>query len=117
MAMTSLSIPVTEKIKVEPHYYFIRRLSAEHRVVLNTSYQFDPKNDIAFGMFLGTERNAVLDTRNTVAGGFVYSNFYIKGSLYGTTLVRYEKDAAAARNAFITAAGIKLRINTKKSHL
>ena len=117
MAMTSISVPVTEKIKVEPHYYFIRRQSTEHRVVLNTSYQFNPKNDIAFGMFLGSEKNQVLDTRNTVAGGFAYSNFYIKGPLYGTALVRYEKDAAAGRNGFITAAGIKLRLNTKKSHL
>ncbi len=117
MVMTSVSLPVTEKIKVEPHYYFIKRQSTEHRVVLNTSYQFNPKNDISFGMFIGTERNTILDTRNTVAGGFAYSNFYIKGPLYGTALIRYEKDAAGGRNAFITAAGLKLRINTKKSHL
>jgi tetratricopeptide (TPR) repeat protein len=117
MAMMSFSVPVAEKVKVEPHYYFIKRLSAEHRVVLNTSYQFNPKNDIAFGMFLGTEKNTSLNTRNTVAGGFAYSNFYIKGPLYGTALVRYEKDAAAGRNAFITAAGIKLRILTKKTNL
>jgi tetratricopeptide (TPR) repeat protein len=117
MAMTSLSVPVTEKIKIEPHYYFIKRQATEHRVVLNTSYQFNPKNDIAFGMFLGSEKNVVLDTRNTVAGGFAYSNFFIKGPLSGTALIRYEKDAAAGRNGFITAAGIKLRINTKKSHL
>lgn len=117
MAMTSVSVPVTEKIKVEPHYYYIRRQSAEHRVVLNTSYQFNPENDIAFGLFLGSEKNTILDTRNTVAGGFAYANFFIKGPLYGTALVRYEKDAAAGRNSFITAAGIKLRIKTKKSHL
>jgi tetratricopeptide (TPR) repeat protein len=116
MAMTSLSIPITEKIKTEPHYYFIKRLGVEHRVVLNTSYQFNPKNDIAFGLFFGTEKIAAINFKNTVAGGFAYSNFYVKGPLYGTALLRYEKDAAAARNAFIVAAGLKLRFNTKKSH-
>ncbi len=117
MSMTSLSVPVTEKVKIEPHYYFIKRLGTEHRVVINTSYQFNPKNDIAFGLFLGSEKIPALSFKNTVAGGFVYSNFYIKGPLYGTGLVRYEKDAAGNRNAFIAAGGLKLRLNTKKSHL
>ncbi len=117
MAMTSIAIPATDKVLIEPHYYFIKRQSSEHRGVLNVSYHFNPHNDVGFGMFAGSENNTALKINNTVAGGYIYSNFSIKGPFCATALLRYEKDAAGSRDAFIAAAGLKYRINTKKNHL
>lgn len=113
MLMTSTSLPITNSIKIEPHYYFIHRLANEHRVLINTSYNISPKTDIAVGIFAGKEKNVKLNIYNTVSGVFAYSNFYIKGPLSGTALTRYEKDATG-RQSFIAAAGIKLTIDTKK---
>jgi tetratricopeptide (TPR) repeat protein len=113
MLMTSVSIPATDKIKIEPHYYFIRRLATEHRLLMNVSYSFSEKTDTGLGAFGGMEKNTKLNINNKVFGVYSYSNFYIKGPLSGTLLGRYEKDAAG-RNSFIAAGGFKLTLDTKK---
>jgi tetratricopeptide (TPR) repeat protein len=113
MLMSSVSVPLTAKIKIEPHYYFIHRLANEHRVLLNGSYNFSDKTDIGAGVFNGWEKNAKLNINNTVSGIYGYANIFIKGPLSGTLLGRYEKDATG-RNSFIAAGGLKITLDTKK---
>jgi tetratricopeptide (TPR) repeat protein len=112
MLMTGVSVPLSGKVKLEPHYYFIHREANEHRLMLNTTYHFTAKTGLAIGLFAGKEKDAKLDIDNRVSGAFAYSDFYIKGPLSGTALTRYEKDATG-RKSFIAAAGIKLSIHTK----
>ena len=112
MLMTGASVPLTHKLKLEPHYYLIHRVANEHRLMLNTSYHFTAETALAIGVFAGKEKDAKLNIDNSVSGAFAYTNFYIKGPLSGTALTRYEKDANG-RKSFIAAAGFKLSIHTK----
>jgi tetratricopeptide (TPR) repeat protein len=113
MVMGSASLPLTGKIKIEPHYYFIHRLANEHRVLLNGSYNFSDKTDVGIGAFNGWEKNTKLNINNTVSGIYGYANIFIKDPLSGTLLGRYEKDATG-RNSFIAAGGLKITLDTKK---
>jgi tetratricopeptide (TPR) repeat protein len=113
MLMSSVSVPVTAKIKIEPHYYFIHRLANEHRVLLNGSYNFSDKTDVGLGAFNGWEKSTKLNINNTISGIYGYANIFIKAPFSGTLLGRYEKDAAG-RNSFIAAAGLKVTLDTKK---
>jgi tetratricopeptide (TPR) repeat protein len=113
MVMGSASLPLTGKIKIEPHYYFIHRLANEHRVLLNGSYNFSDKTDVGIGAFNGWEKNTKLNINNTASGIYGYANIFIKGPLLGTLLGRYEKDATG-RNSFIAAGGLKITLDTKK---
>lgn len=111
MLMGSISVPAGRKLKVEPHYYFIRRLYDEHRFLLNVSYNFSAKTDMALGVFNGSEKNFKTNIKTNVFGVYAYSNIYIKGPLSATVLTRYEKDAAG-RDSFIAAAGLKVSFGT-----
>lgn len=113
MLMSSISIPITKKLKIEPHYYFIRRSSDEHRILLNASYQFSSNSDVAIGVFNGSEKNIKTNIHTNVFGIYSYSNFRIKGPVSAILLARYERDAFE-RNAFTAAFGLKLSMNTKR---
>ncbi len=111
MLMGSISVPAGRKFKVEPHYYFIRRLYDEHRFLLNISYNFSAKTDIALGVFNGSERNFKTNIKTNVFGIYAYSNIHLKGPLSVLTLTRYEKDASG-RGSYIAAAGLKVSFGT-----
>lgn len=111
MLMGSISVPAGRKVKIEPHYYFIRRLDDEHRFLLNLSYNFSAKNDMALGAFNGSEKNIKTNTKTNVFGVYAYTNIHIKGVLSAMILTRYEKDAAG-RDSFIAAAGLKVSFGT-----
>lgn len=113
MLMSGLSVPAGKKIQIEPYYYYMKRLTREHRMLLNVSYHFNPKNDIAVGIFNGSEKNNKANINHDVFGIYAYSNFLIAGPLSGIILTRYEKDAFD-RKFFIAAAGLKLTLDTKK---
>ncbi len=113
MLMTSISVPATDKIKIEPHYYFIRRLANEHRILLNGSYNFTDKTDVGLGAFSSWEKNTKLNINNKISGVYMYANIFISGPISGTMLSRYEKDASG-KNSIIAALGIKVTLDTKK---
>ncbi|MBK8608949.1 MAG: tetratricopeptide repeat protein [Chitinophagaceae bacterium] len=112
MLMSSVSVPIAKKFKIEPHYYFIRRIDDEHRFLLNIGYNISPKTDAAVGIFNGTEKNIKTNIKYNVFGMYAYSNIHIRGPWGVTVLARYEKDAAG-RNSFIAATGLKVRFGTK----
>lgn len=112
MLMGSISVPAGRKIKIEPHYYYIRRLDDEHRILLNVSYNFSAKTDVAIGAFSGSEKNNKLNIRKNIFGVYAYSNIYITGPLSATVLTRYEQNATAG-DSFIAAAGLKIRLGKK----
>jgi len=114
MLMGSVSVPAGKKIKIEPHYYFIHRTDDEHRLLLNLSYQFSAKTDLAIGVYNGSEKNIKTSVNNKMFGLYGYSNFLITGPLSGTILTRYEKDAFD-RSSFIAALGLKVTLDTKRN--
>lgn len=113
MLMGSISVPAGNKIKIEPHYYLIHRSADEHRLLLNVSYNFSAKTDMALGVFNGSEKNIKTNSKNSVFGAYAYSNFLITGPISGIIFTRYEKDAFGGKS-FIAAAGLKIAIDTKK---
>lgn len=113
MLMSGISVPAGNKLKIEPYYYFIQRLTKEHRMLLNVSYDFSAKTNIVIGIFNGTEKNIKTNIDHKVLGLYAYSNFLISGPLSGLVLTRYEKDAFD-KKFFIAAAGLKMLFGTKR---
>lgn len=113
MLMGSISIPVFKKLRLEPQYYLVHRIADEHRVLLNISYHFSDKTDIALGVFNGSENNSKTNIHYKVFGVYTYSNFHITGPLSGILLARFENDAAG-RNSIVAAAGLKVKLNPKR---
>lgn len=113
MLTGGVSLPITKKLRLEPQYYFIKRESEEHRVLINAVYHFTSITDIALGVFNGSEKNIKSNIHNKVLGIYAYSNFHIRGPLSGILMARYERDAAA-KSAYTAACGLRYSIDTKK---
>jgi tetratricopeptide (TPR) repeat protein len=107
MLMGGISVPAGNKLKIEPHYYYMHRQVNENRLLLNVNYTFSTRTNITLGGFTGSEKNIKTNIKNNVFGLYAYSNFHITGPLSGIILTRYEKDAFD-RAAFIGAAGLKI---------
>lgn len=111
MAFAGYSFPITERFRLEPHYYHTRLFTSsqyEHRFLLSSNYHMTNGHQVSTGLMFGRAINPEMVFSRDLFGATVLWNMPMGKMHWLHFLFRFE--SGAQENFALAAAGIRFRI-------
>lgn len=111
MAYVGYSLPVNERFRFEPHYYYAGIFGGrqhEHRLLLSSNYQMPNGHQVSAGLMYGQAKIPENSFSRDLYGANLLWNAPLGSRHWFQVLLRFE--SGAQENFVLAAAGLKVRL-------